>query len=158
MLVRRAFKIITPIIFALSCVSANAAGTTPEDVVKMRQGFMQLQKKQRAILSAALKGDVPYDEDTVQRAKNLAALARIIPDIFVPGTGKDVVEHSNALPKIWQDTEDFKNRIKTLQKETSHLEEIVGNFDKDALEAQMKRVSNACVGCHDNFRYKKPEN
>ncbi|WP_207062166.1 cytochrome c [Motiliproteus sp. SC1-56] len=137
---------------------AVAAEFDGKSQIKLRQGFMQTQKRQLVKLTAVAKGEAEFNDAAVQRAANMRNLALIIPDVFEVPSGLDQFEGTRALPKIWQQPDEVKKRIRRLRAETARLVEVALEKDPEALAQQLKRVGGACKNCHDNFRkpLKKP--
>ena len=59
-----------------------------------------------------------------------------------------------AKPVVWQQWDDFNEKVKKLQTEAGKLSTI-SPTDGDALRAQFRAVAFACDGCHETYRVPK---
>ena len=94
-----------------------------------------------------LRRHVPHTDHLPIHAGALAALAEITPTLFPPGSGGLKTE---ALPAIWENPEDFAKRVSAFREAAANLNEVVGSGG--APGPAVKRVGQACKGCHDNYR------
>lgn len=136
------------ITLGLGASVANAQAK-PEDLLKMRQGVWQSVKYQFGPMGAFLKGEGPYVEDTVVRSANLAALAKIVPQLFAPGS--ENLPNSKAKPEAFVKAE-FKVGMDAFAMETAKLADVAKGTDQNAVKAQLAAVAKTCKGCHDNFK------
>jgi cytochrome c556 len=138
-------------IAALAFVSTFAqAQSKPEEMIRLRQGGMQLLTRNLAALSAMAKGDVPYNKDVaVQKADFVNALvAEVFASGFGPGSDKGW--QTRAKPAIWTEGDNFKAAQEKLLGVLKKVQ--AGAGDQAALKTAMGDVSVACKGCHDNYR------
>src|SRR5262245_5383462 len=62
-----------------------------------------------------------------------------------------------AKPVVWQQWDDFNEKVKKLQTEAGKLS-TTSPTDGDALRAQFRAVAFACDGCHETYRVPKGNN
>ncbi len=103
-------------------------------------------------IPAMLKGEVPYDNATVQKA--LATIvdgAKKLPDLFPDNskTGDDTA----ALPNIWDDKAKFIAIYAKLGADATAAQGAI--TDAASLKANIGAVFGDCKSCHDNYRAKK---
>lgn len=147
------FAFVLTIAAGVALLAAPAAAQLkPEEIVKMRQGFMVMQKAQRGPLNAVAKGEAPLDDKAVQSAVNLSNLARMLPLTFPAGSGSDKLKGTRAKADIWAKPDAFQARVTALQAETAKLAELAQKKDLAGFKARLTEVANACNGCHDDFR------
>jgi len=133
----------------IAATPALAEGAKPEEVLKMRQGLWQAVKTNFGPIGAVAKGEAPMGPQTVEQAEALAALARIVPMGFTPGSEK--IDGARTKPEAWTDAR-FRGGLESFQAETAKLAAAVKAGQGDAVKAQAGAVGKLCKGCHDNFR------
>jgi cytochrome c556 len=132
--------------------SQALAQAKPEVLVKQRQAAMTLQSKYLGPIGGMLKGNIPYNADTVAlNATFLENLSRMPWDGFAPSTQG---EKSKAKPEVFKDPAKFKQAAETLEQATAKLGAVARAKDEAGVKAAFGPVAKACGGCHDNFREK----
>ena len=96
-----------------------------------------------------LRGKVDHADHLSVHADALASLAEITPTLFPPGSGGD---DTDALPAIWEDPEDFAERLDAFKKAGAGLRAAAESGGNVMAAAQ--QLGQACKGCHDNYRRK----
>ena len=138
----------------LCCAVAAPALDEPEHVIKYRQQVMRALGAHAAAIAAVVKGEVSFVGDVEAHAESLAAMAKLIPDLFPSGTD-DRTFDTRALPEIWQDWARFSASAEEVETESARLAEVAVSGDADAIAAQFVKVAKACGGCHKAFRAEK---
>jgi len=135
-------------------IAAEAlAQVKPEVLVKQRQAAMTLQGKYLGPIGGMLKGNTPYNADTVAlNATFLENLARMPWDGFQPSTSS---VKSAAKPEIYKDTAKFKAASDALEAATAKLGAAARAKDEAGVKATFGGVAKACGSCHDDFRVKQ---
>ena len=135
-------------------IAAEAlAQVKPEVLVKQRQAAMTLQGKYLGPIGGMLKGNIPYNADTVAlNATFLENLARMPWDGFQPSTSS---VKSAAKPEIYKDTAKFKAASDALEAATAKLGAAARAKDEAGVKATFGGVAKACGSCHDDFRVKQ---
>ncbi|MEZ5787246.1 MAG: cytochrome c [Xanthobacteraceae bacterium] len=131
------------------------SGAAQSDLVKERVDLMAEQGKAMGALTKIARGEVPYDQATVDQA--FAALkesASELPDLFPPtAKGEDPDSDYYASEKVWENKADFDARLKKL------ITEIDANAPKakdvESLKAARGAVGKVCGDCHETYRVKK---
>lgn len=118
-----------------------------EGAAKYRHHTMQAIGGHMQALVDILRRDVTYTDHLPVHAGALAALAEITPTLFPPGSGGRDTE---ALPAIWENPEDFAKRVDAFREAAANLNDVVGKGG--ALGPAVKRMGQACKGCHDEYR------
>ena len=96
-----------------------------------------------------LRGKVDHADHLSVHAVALASLAEITPTLFPPGSGGD---DTDALPAIWENPEDFAQRLDAFKEAAAGLRTAAGTGGDVSAAAQ--QLGQACKGCHDNYRRK----
>lgn len=137
---------------ALTTVTTAEAADEPANVIKYRQKVMSSIGAHIGSIGAVLKGEVSYTGHVAAHARAMHDASLMIDDIFPKGS--DVGE-TRAKPEIWQNWAKFEAATKTFQAASKELARIAETGDMAAVGAQMKKVGEACGGCHKPFRKKK---
>ena len=95
-----------------------------------------------------LRGKVEHSDHLSVHAAALADLAEITPTLFPPGSAGD----TEALPAIWENPEDFAERLDAFKEATANLRDAAETGSD--LRAAAQQLGQACKGCHDNYRKK----
>lgn len=132
---------------------ALANEVEPDNAIKFRQNAMKAIGGATGNIGAILKGDVSHADQMAHLAELLAEAAR--PEYTLVAFGQNTADQgfaqTTALPKIWENWDDFESRLRKLGEVTSAAAEA-----GDAVSmAEMKPVFETCKGCHDEYREKK---
>ena len=101
-------------------------------------------------IGRVVKGTAAYGPDTVTAAETVASLASTLDKTLFP-PGSDVAE-SKIKPEIFSAKDHVDQLIAAVQTATAQLVPVVKSGDKAAITAAYTAVSNACNGCHAEFR------
>lgn len=121
--------------------------------VHARQAFMDVMAYNLGQIGGMAQGRRPYDAGVAATAAaNLDALAQVdIRPMFPAGTDDMSIDHTRALPAIWDNPEGFVQRIDALRAATATMRDAAG-VDLASLQAAMRPLGAACGGCHQTFR------
>ena len=138
---------------ALGGVALEAlAQAKPDVLVKQRQAAMTLQGKYLGPIGGMLKGNAPYNADTVAlNATFLENLARMPWDGFDASTKG---EKSKTKAEAFTDTAKFRAAADTLEAETAKLGAAARAKNEAGVRASFGGVAKACGACHDAYREK----
>jgi cytochrome c556 len=139
--------------FALSATTVFAV----QDPIGMRKASMEEVGKHAKVGAAMAKGEAPFD---LAKAKELFAtverVAKVMPDLFPDdsktGKAKNGKE-TEASPKIWQNTADFKAKFVKLGADAKAAQASVK--DLDTFKMALGGIGKQCGGCHQEYRLKK---
>ena len=137
---------------AFTTVTTAEAADEPANVIKYRQKVMSGISAHIGGIAAVLSGEVSHTGHVAAHARAMHDASLMIDDIFPAGSG---VGETRAKPEIWQNWAKFEAATKTLQAATKELARVAETGDMAAVGAQMKKVGEACGGCHKPFRKKK---
>lgn len=76
--------------------------------------------------------------------------------LFPKGSEEGAVKDSKALPKIWEDFDDFKAKAEKLKEESTKAADAAAQ-GKDAFAPAFKKMTEACKDCHETYRAKEEE-
>jgi cytochrome c556 len=144
-------------VFAVASVAAIAFGVSvaiaQQDPIKDRKALMKANGDQAKIGSAMMKGEAPFDLAAAHKMfATFEDAAEKMPALFPDNskTGDDTA----ALPKIWDDMDDFKSRFAKLGKDAKAADASVK--DLDTFKAALGGIGkNDCGSCHEQYRAKK---
>jgi cytochrome c556 len=146
---------------ALTVLATIALGASvalaQQDPIKERKTLMKNNADQAKIGAAMVKGEEPFDLAKAQKIfaafENTATKA---PALF-PANSIDqatVDDPYTASPKIWQNMDDFKERLTKFGSDAKAAGTSVK--DLDSFKAAFSSIGkNDCGGCHDKYRLKK---
>ncbi|MDO8605373.1 MAG: cytochrome c [Phaeospirillum sp.] len=133
-----------------AALPAMAQQAKPEELLKMRQGLMQGLRSQWAPIAGFAAGKADLPADAVDRAANLAMLAKLAPIGWAKGT--EALPEANTKPEAFgAKSTQFADGWKSLAVETAKLADAA-KAGPDALKAQAGNVGKLCKGCHDELR------
>ena len=145
-------KAIVSIGSAVALTAGTALSVSADDgaFIKYRQSAMRAMSGHISGAAAIIKGKVPYEDDLVTHAAALSNTTKILPNAFKHKTsgGK-----TRAKPGIWEDSDDFRQKIKDLQKATADF--LAAVESRAAAGAKLGAVGDACKACHKKYRAKK---
>ena len=116
-----------------------------EGAVKYRQHTMSAIGGHMQAIVDIIRGQVPHTGHLPTHANALAELAELAPALFAEGT-----QGGDALPAVWENTEDFQAKLGAFKEATANFKTAV-DAGEDARGA-FRGVGQACKGCHDSYR------
>jgi cytochrome c556 len=145
---RKIVAITTCAIVVFGMTFQALAETTPEDALDYRKAVMTSLRGHIGAASLIARGLVD-DGDIASHARGLANGARELHKLFPAGSN---IGDSEALPVIWENTDDFAAAISKTEDATAAFVAAAESGDKDAISGAFRNVGMSCRGCHDNFR------
>ncbi|MDJ0920746.1 MAG: cytochrome c [Henriciella sp.] len=73
-------------------------------------------------------------------------------DWFPVGTGPDSGVETEALPVIWDESEDFATKVSDYETAIAALNVAAEAGDVEAISSAVQAVGGTCGACHDKFR------
>ena len=134
--------------------SVSAAGGGAQAVAE-RQAVMKSIGAHMGGLKGALKAN--NGKAVAMHAGAINGLAKVLIGFFPKGSGPEAGVKTRALPKIWQDWDNFKKVPVILATESGKLVQVAkGGGDAKAMMAQFgKMAKGGCGGCHKPYRAPK---
>ncbi|WP_290783850.1 cytochrome c [Halomonas sp.] len=136
--------------------SASAQALEVDKAIEYRQDALRVMAFQIGPLGDMAQGNIDYDADEFAlRANNLASLAHLPWEAFIEGSlqGDDHGVDTDALAKIGDEWDGFRQRQETFQQESATLAQMVDDGEEfNALRRQVGAVANSCKACHDDYR------
>ncbi len=121
-----------------------------------RHGVMEAVSWKVSQMRGMAQGDVPVDEAAFKKdSQDLVTLAGMIPEGFIPNSGD--VKGSRALPAIWMNMDDFKQKAKDLQMAAQAVADAASSQGFQAAKGMIQPVGQACGGCHRPYRRSEEE-
>ncbi|GAA0820012.1 cytochrome c [Colwellia sp. D2M02] len=119
---------------------------------ELRQSVFSLLGSNMGPLGAMAKGKAPFDAQKAEKhALRINQLSLMIADYSRTDTSKFDVE-TEALAKIWQETDNYSHRIEDLTKASAALMAAAKTKDEAATKKAIGGVGKTCGGCHDDFK------
>lgn len=164
MLNRNRFKKILAV-SALALTSAaiytasaqDAPPPTPEEIAASsaatRQAVFKLLAFNMAPISGMARNAVEFDGDLAQRnALRIAALAPMIPEVFVANDTRSFDVTTEALPIIWDNLDDFRAKAVALEEAANTFAAVAAGGDRAATIGAIRAFGSTCGNCHREYR------
>ncbi|MBB1269216.1 cytochrome c [Shewanella sp. SR44-3] len=120
------------------------------DAINYRQSAFGLISYQFGDMSAMLKGKKEFNQEVfASRAANVAALAKLPHEGFIPGSDQG---KTDAAAKIWQDKADFDEKMSTFENNAALLAQAAQSGDKNKMKQAFMETGKSCKGCHDVYK------
>ena len=121
-----------------------------EKTVKYRQSVYQVIVWNFSTIKDMAAGERAFDADLVKRnAIRIAQMSRMLDDAYAE---RSTAENSDAKREIWENPEEFNERLNAFQVEAAKLAEVSHGGDQGAIVDQFKDLAGACKACHDKFK------
>ena len=134
---------------------AGAQGDkTAEDWIQDRQDNFASAGAATKSVACALKGEgcpKAFDYLTLQ-ARAIAHAASMAPQHFAEGPFPDAERDTTALPKIWDEMDQFNQGFEVMEEGAREMVQAAQNEDLQAYAAAFKKTTDACSECHDSYR------
>lgn len=137
---------------AAALAQAHAAEPTPaQRAVAYRQGVFHAIAWNFGPMAGMVKGEIPFDAKAFAlRAERVAFLSTLPLEGFIPNSR---VGKTDAKPEIWENMDDFRAKMQTLETEAGKLAEVAKTASSvDAVKAQFGKVGQSCKDCHDKYK------
>jgi cytochrome c556 len=124
-------------------------------VVKERRDLMKKTVAPAAKLGGQMvKGVEPFDAAKAAKAMNdISAVPDKYVTLFPKGSEHGAVKDSEALPKIWEDFDNFK-ALATKLKDASAKAAGAAEQGKGTFTAAFNDMTKVCKECHESYREK----
>jgi len=132
-------------------VHTAVVGQDPEAQVEERQDVMESFGDSSKAITAYVRQGSGTVEDVRRAAAVIRQGAERLPGLFPEGTGVGVGD-SKALPAIWEQPEDFAERIRTLQAAAADFSSAADGGDRETIARSFAELGRACGGCHEQYR------
>ena len=127
-------------LFATSTLASEADAEYRKFSMAAVGGHMQA-------LVKIIRQEVPHVSHLELHADAIADLADISSTLFPAGS-----EGGDALPAIWENTEDFQSKIEAFSTAAADFSSAAGSGDTAAIGGGLMKLGQACKGCHDDYR------
>jgi len=141
-------------IWLVSSETPDAAMKTQE-ALKVRSEAMKSMGADMKEIQAFVKDGKGTTATVADKAREIAATARQIPDMFPKGSGRGDLsdKETRALPKIWSDWPGFENASTVLVTQAGKLAEFAKAGDMKIVAEQFAVLGKeGCGGCHKAYR------
>jgi cytochrome c556 len=137
---------------ALAAFGASAVIAADEPQV-LRQEMMKKVGGAMGALAGIAKGEKPYDAAIVTASlTTMSEIGKAFPDQFP--VGSEAGAETEASPKIWETTEDFKEKSLKLAADADAALAAMP-ADQAGVGAALGSIGPNCGGCHEVYRVKK---
>ena len=123
-----------------------------ESAVEYRQNALSIMRDNFAAMGDMVKGDVAFDAAIFQqRAEDFARLSHI-PWAGFSVDGAMPGDNTDALPEIWDNWDDFKQRTVDFTADAEKLAEVAAGGSLDDIKLVFMAAAKNCKDCHDNYK------
>lgn len=141
------FAALTTAPLALSHLDSSAF------ILSYRQSLFAMLGGNFGPMSSMIKGEMPWNDAQFQAfAKDLATASKLdFLRAFPPGSEGG---RSRAKPGIWNNMDDFKEKMMNMREQSQKLAEVAATADKRAILQQFQKTGGTCKACHDEYKSK----
>ena len=145
------------IALTLTATGAVLAHSGATGVVKQRMDAMVDMGDKSKIVANMFKGKTEFDSAAIVDAADAfvmhgSAMSELFPDSKDSRTGSK----TEALPKIWEQWDDFNELVEEFVSKSEVLQSAVGETeDETALKVAFFKTTKTCSTCHKRFRKPK---
>jgi len=145
------------IALTLTATGAVLAHSGATGVVKQRMDAMVDMGDKSKIVANMFKGKTEFDKAAIVDAADAfvmhgSAMSELFPDSKDSRTGSK----TEALPKIWEQWDDFNELVEEFVSKSEVLQSAVGETeDETALKVAFFKTTKTCSTCHKRFRKPK---
>jgi len=130
----------------LAPVTVGAQEASP--VVEYRKSLMQSFRTHMGGVRSALGEAAPVGH-AEHHAVSFERMAQALANVFPEGSAGP---GSRALAVIWEDRDDFMNKVTDIQTATARLVTASRTGDTEAIGDALRGVQGTCSGCHQTYR------
>jgi len=122
-----------------------------EPLQSLRQSYFAIVGMTFGPMGDMVKGKIEWnDAQFAAWANDLASVSKVsVERGFAPGSEKG---KTRAKPAIWENPDDFAQKLANFRSEAAALSEAASTGDKAATIAQFKQTGGTCKACHDNYK------
>jgi len=122
-----------------------------EPLQSLRQSYFAIVGMTFGPMGDMVKGKIEWnDAQFAAWANDLASVSKVsVERGFAPGSEKG---KTRAKPAIWENTDDFAQKLANFRSEAAALAEAANAGDKVATVEQFKQTGGTCKACHDNYK------
>ena len=140
---------------ALALTSTTVfADKKTEAAIDYRQSVFTAVRWNFGTMGDMMKGKKDFDAaEFSSRADNVAALAKMPLEAFIPGSYQGSADDTDALPAIGEDWEKFSAGMDKFASDAAALAAAAKNASsKDDVASAFMALAKNCKGCHDSFK------
>ena len=144
-------SLIAAALAAVVTIPAVAHIERTEPLQSLRQSYFALVGMTFGPMGDMVKGKIEWnDAQFAAWADDLASVSAVsVERGFAPGSEKG---KTRAKPAIWENTDDFAQKLANFRSETAALAAAANANDKAATIEQFKQTGGTCKACHDNYK------
>ena len=144
-------SLIAASLAAVVTIPAVAHIERTEPLQSLRQSYFAIVGMTFGPMGDMVKGKIEWnDAQFAAWADDLASVSKVsVERGFAPGSEKG---KTRAKPAIWENTDDFEQKLANFRSEAAALAEAANAGDKAATVEQFKQTGDTCKACHDNYK------
>ena len=136
---------------AVVTIPAVAHIERTEPLQSLRQSYFAIVGMTFGPMGDMVKGKIEWNDAQFSAwADDLASVSKVsVERGFAPGSEKG---KTRAKPAIWENTDDFAQKLANFRSEAAALAEAASAGDKAVTVEQFKQTGGTCKACHDNYK------
>ncbi len=139
---------------AMSAAPGHAAAQQrererPSPFGAYRDNVMGALRSHVGAMRAVAQNDLPLQDEVLEHAVATYQLSLMVGDMFPAGSGEG---NTHALPAIWENPQDFQQKVKAFQDAAADLLTAARTGDNAAVLKAMGPVGQSCNDCHKAYR------
>ena len=144
-------SLIAASLAAVVTIPAVAHIERTEPLQSLRQSYFAIVGMTFGPMGDMVKGKIDWnDAQFATWADDLASVSKVsVERGFAPGSEKG---KTRAKPAIWENTDDFAQKLANFRSEAAALAAVADTGDKAATIEQFKQTGGTCKACHDNYK------
>ena len=144
-------SLIAASLAAVVTIPAVAHIERTEPLQSLRQSYFAIVGMTFGPMGDMVKGKIEWnDAQFAAWADDLASVSKVsVERGFAPGSEKG---KTRAKPAIWENTDDFEQKLANFRSEAAALAEAANAGDKAATVERFKQTGGTCKACHDNYK------
>ena len=144
-------SLIAASLAAVVTIPAVAHIERTEPLQSLRQSYFAIVGMTFGPMGDMVKGKIEWnDAQFAAWADDLASVSKVsVERGFAPGSEKG---KTRAKPAIWENTDDFAQKLANFRSEAAALAEAANAGDKAATVERFKQTGGTCKACHDNYK------
>lgn len=158
-MIKKVLVLISALAMLVSGVLFTASaqdGPTPQQMAEAaadtRQSVFKLLIFNLRPIAGMAQG-APFNAEVAeQNARNIAALAPMIPGLFAAMDTREFDVETEALDVIWENPTEFAARAQALLEGANNFAEVASGGDMAATLGAFRGLGGSCGNCHDDFR------
>lgn len=148
---RAVYAFVTALV-VLAAAPAVSFASDADETIKYRKQIFKALGAHATAMGAIVQGKVDQGAAIADHAAGMALAASLTKAAMTPNVAEGDKEETTALPKVWEEWDQFSGGLDELAVETAALADLAEAGDMDAFGGQLRKVYGLCSACHKAYR------